>query len=189
LNDLDLFLSPAAPGKKREVAQIQGFDLYIKASGKAVTADYPFGQSHFPERFAALVGDEAHVMSLEVGAGWFDPRASVSPEATLLATMGSIAHGIHGHCYYIAHDGRDPSGSPYTFRSFFDEHGTPLPRLAVASSIHHFLAEHGSGLLMAHALYDDILFLTYQPYSRFMPADFLPGQVLPDPHRFLTSIG
>ncbi|WIG57748.1 MAG: Beta-galactosidase [Ktedonobacterales bacterium] len=189
INDLDIYLSPVAPGQKRGIAPVQGYDIYTKGSGHPSTADFPFAPAHDPERFHALIGPDATFISVEMGSGWFDPRARVKPEATVQATLGGVAHGTQGHSYYIAHDGRDPKGSPYTFHSFFGEQGTPTARLKAVASIHDFLAAHETSLLESAPCYSDALYLTYQPYARLMPGDYLPGQFLPDPLLYLESLG
>lgn len=189
INDLDIYLSPVAPARKRGLAQIQGYDIYTKGSGTPSTADMPFAPSHDPERFRALVGPEATFIAPEMGAGWFDPRARIKPEATVQATLGGVAHGLQGHSYYVAHDGRDPDGSPYTFHSLFDERGRPTGRLRAVARMHELLAAHEAELLASEAVYDDVLYLTYQPYARLLPDDYLPGQLLPDPLRYLEAFG
>jgi beta-galactosidase GanA len=189
VNDLDIYLSPAAPGEKAGLAEVQGYDIYTKASGQASTADLPFAPSHDPEKFRALVAPEAALISVEMGAGWFDPRARIKPEATVQATLGGVAHGIVGHSYYVAHDGRDPDGAPYTFHSFFDAKGESTARYEAVARIHALLAAHEAEVLDATACYDDIFYLTYQPYSRLMPGDYLPGGWLPDPLLYLEVLG
>lgn len=189
VNDLDIYLSPASPGAKAGIAQVQGYDVYSKASGKPSTADLPFAPSHDPERFRALVGPTAALVSVELGAGWFDPRARIKPEATVQATMGGVAHGIVGHSYYVVHDGRDPDGSPYEFHTLFDAQGHTTARYEAVARMHALLAAHEAEMLDAAACYDDILYLTYQPYARLMPGDYLPGQRLPDPLLYLEVFG
>ncbi|MFI5272456.1 MAG: beta-galactosidase [Ktedonobacterales bacterium] len=189
VNDLDIYLSPVAPARKAGLAQVQGYDIYTKGSGTPSTADMPFAPSHDPERFLALMRPETTFITPEMGAGWFDPRARIKPEATVQATIGGVAHGLQGHSYYVAHDGRDPDGSPYTFHSFFDIDGHPTPRLAAVAALHGFLAEHEQEVLAAQACYDDVLYLTYQPYARLMPGNYLPGQRLPDPLLYLEALG
>lgn len=189
LNDLDLNLSPGAPGRKHGLAAIQGYDIYTKASSASTTADFPFAPSNDPERWQAYLTPDTRLISVEMGAGWFDPRARIAPAATVQATLGGVAHGIKGHSYYVAHDGRDPSGAPYHFHTFFTEDGRPTERLRAVARMHSFLAEHERDLCLSEATYDPILYLTYQPYARLMPGDYLPGGLLPDPLLYLESLG
>jgi hypothetical protein len=189
INDLDLSLSPGVPSKKRGIAAIQGYDIYTKGSGYPSTADYPFAPAHDPERFSALIDPGSTLLSVELGAGWFDPRARVSTQATVQATLGGIAHGMQGHSYYIAHDGHDPSGSPYAFGSFFDADGRPSHRLDAVASIHAWIREHEAQIVASQPIASDILYVAYQPYARLMPGEYLPGQLLPDPLLYLEKLG
>lgn len=189
INDLDMYLSPVAPRTKRGVASIQGYDIYTKGSGTPSTTDFPFSSSHAPERFRALIGADSSFIAIEMGAGWFDPRARVKPEATVQATLGGIAHGLQGHSFYVVHDGHNPNGSPYSFHSLFTAEGQPTERFRAVAAMHEFTEAYEAEILTSQPLRSNILFLSYQPYARLMPGDYLPGRWLPDPLLFLEALG
>jgi hypothetical protein len=189
INEQATYLSPAHPGRKSALAEVYGFDLYTKGSGAAVTADFPFASSHYPALFNAYATAARPVACLELGAGWWDARARVANEATVQAMLGGVAHGVRGYALYIVHDGSDPEGAPYRFRTLLDEEGREQPRYAAVQGVQRFLAEYEQVVLASEQVYDAIAYLHYPPYTRFTPEEYLPRRVIQDPLQCMALLG
>ena len=189
LNEQASYLSPTHPGAKSPVADVYGFDLYTKSSGAPVTADFPFDSSHYPALFNAFATPERPSSCLELGAGWWDSRAKIASEATVQTMLGCVAHGVRGYDMYIAHDGKDPEGTAYHFQTLLDEEGREQPRYTAVRGVQDFLSTHEAQVLQSEEMTDSIAYLHYQPYSRFLPEDYLPRQIVQNPIRFLAGMG
>ncbi|HEY7125535.1 MAG TPA: alpha-amylase family protein [Ktedonobacterales bacterium] len=189
INEQATYLSPAHPARKSALAEVYGFDLYIKSSGAAVTADFPFASSQYPALFQAYATSERPSTCLELGAGWWDARARIANEATVQAMLGCVAHGVRGYALYVVQDGSDPEGAPYHFQTLLDEEGREQPRYAAVQGVQRFLAEHEQAVLQSEQVWDSIAYLHYQPYARFTPEEYLPRRVIQDPVQYLASLG
>ncbi len=189
INDQAPYLSPTHPGNKSLLADVYGFDLYTKSSGAPVTADFPFASSHYPALFNAYATPQRPSSCLELGAGWWDPRARIPNEATVQAMLGCVAHGVRGYALYIVQDGSDPEGGAYHFQSLLDEAGREQPRYYAVQGVHDFLQAHEQQVLQSEETWDDIAYLHYQPYTRFLPEEYLPRQAVQDPLQFLAGMG
>lgn len=189
INDQATYLSPTHPGNKSPVADVYGFDLYTKSSGAAVTADFPFASSHYSALFSAYATPERPSSCLELGAGWWDRRARIPNETTVQAMLGCVAHDVRGYAMYIVHDGKDPEGAAYRFQTLLDEQGNEQPRYEAVRGVQAFLQTHEQLVLQSEKTCDAIAYLHYQPSARFLPEDYLPRQIAPDPIQFLAGLG
>ncbi len=189
INEQAEYLSPSHPGNKAPIADVYGFDVYTKSSGASVTADFPFASSHDPALFRAFATPERPSSCLELGAGWWDSRAKIANEATVQAMLGCVAHSVRGYDMYIVHDGKDPEGAAYHFQALLDEAGREQPRYAAVRGVQEFLSAHESQILQSEEMTDAIAYLHYQPYSRFLPEDYLPRRIVQNPIRFLAGMG
>ncbi len=165
-----------------------GYDLYPKASSGSHTADFPFGGSLYPGIFSAYKTPERPVLALELGTGWFDPRAKVSDAAVVQNIFGAIAHGARGLCLFTVHDGREPTGEPYEFGAPLDELGRPTARYQVLSEVGRFLERYGDDLLAMEEVHDPVGFGVYFPNFRFAAHDYFHGTDQIDPHRYLAFL-
>jgi len=103
LNDPYLNQWPNRSPKKAHLATI-GYDIYSKfTTENTVTHDVPFALSFAPEFYASL-NEGRLLMGVEVGAGWFDPRVHVKPEATMQNAMISLMRGVRVLDFYLLHD-------------------------------------------------------------------------------------
>lgn len=181
--------SPAHISAKCQQVDFQGYDLYVKASGGEHVADFVFGGSIYPSLFKPYTSETRPLLALELGPGWLDPRARVSDAAVVQSIVCALAHGLKGYGIYPAHDGREASGQAYQFGSPLDERGEPTARYDTLQRLHAFLREHESSLLESEELYSPIGYLNYYPNDRFVPEDFILGQRLLDPTRYLAFMG
>lgn len=189
INEQATFLSPANAAEKAKITDFYGYDLYIKASGGAFTADSPFLASTTNTLFQNFAAAEKPLTCFEMGAGWWDARGRVDNEATLQSIMTGIAHGMRGHFLYTVHDGKDPEGAEYRFQTLLGLNGEKLPRYEAVERIHSFLANRQRDLVHAEPEYDSVAFLYYQPYTRFQPSEYFFSQALPDPMKYLAFLG
>ncbi|HEV2126556.1 MAG TPA: beta-galactosidase, partial [Chloroflexota bacterium] len=114
VNEAGEYLSPQNPRLKSTAADFYGYDTYTKLTGAPHTADFPFASSHNPLRFQQFTSATSPLTCWELGTGWWDWRANVSPAATAQVFGAALAHGLKGYNLYAAQDGRDPGG--YLFR-------------------------------------------------------------------------
>ncbi|MGH2353922.1 MAG: beta-galactosidase [Chloroflexota bacterium] len=175
------YLSPQNPRLKSPVAQLYGYDSYVKVTGSAQTADFPFASSHHPLRFQPFANDAQPLTCWELGAGWWDWRARVSPAATVQSLGAGLAHGLKGYNLYAAQDGRDPGDYVFHFGGLLDEDGQPTARLEALARLQAFVARHEDELTASAELQDPIAYLEYQPYTRLTPEDCRPVPELPVP--------
>lgn len=195
-NDSANFIPPINPAHKvaTGVADLPGYDLYVKMSGRPTVLDYPWGSACAPGYFRAVTPPGRPLLAWEIGAGWFDRRAQAG-DLTLLNNLGgSLAHGLQGFSLYIAHDGVEATGHPYAYRTVLDAAGNPGPRYAMMARLLRFLGEYEADLLAAAppgpppGTPGVLGFAFHYPDFRFGPADFLPGVGLPDPVRVLALV-
>jgi hypothetical protein len=165
-----------------------GYDIYPKASPGKFTADFPFAGSLYPGMFSAYRTPERPTLAVELGTGWFDPRTKVSDIAIAQNIFGSLAHGARGLCLFPMHDGREPSGEPYSFGAPIDEMGKPTTRYQLVSDVGRFLARWGDDLLAMDEVYDPVGFGIYFPNFRYAAQDYFHGTEQVDPHRYLAFL-
>lgn len=184
-------LSPQNPRLKAPVAELYGYDSYIKVTGSKHTADFPWASSHHPLRFQSFLGAAQPLTSWELGTGWWDWRAQVSPAATVQTLGAGLAHGLQAYNLYAAQDGRDPGKYVFQFGGLLDETGRPTRRLEALSRLQAFAAAHEAELVESVEVQDPIAFLEYQPYTRLAPEDCLPLPIsgLLEPLRYFAKWG
>jgi hypothetical protein len=187
VNEPAEYLSPSNPRVKAPVADFYGYDSYIKVTGSTHTADFPFASSHHPLRFQQFESDGRPLTCWELGAGWWDWRARVSPAATIQTLGAGLAHGLKGWNVYVAQDGRDPGGFLFHFDGLLDESGRPSARYEALARLQRFAAEHEADLTASTEFRDPIAYLEYQPYTRLTPEDCLPVPGLIEPLRYFAS--
>jgi hypothetical protein len=190
-NEPGEYLSPQNPRLKAPVAEMYGYDSYVKVTGSARTADFPWASSHHPLRFQQFAGGARPLTCWELGAGWWDWRAQVAPAATVQTLGAGLAHGLKGYNLYTAQDGHDPGGYTYRFGGLLDAQGRPTARLDAVARFHDFAAAHEAELTASIELQDPIVFLDYQPYTRLAPEDCLPLPIsgLLEPMRYFAKWG
>lgn len=189
INEPAMYLSPSNPQLKEPIGDIYAYNLYIKATGKPVIADFPFSNSQYPALFNAYTSKSKPLFCGELGSGWFDMRAKIPNESTLQVTMGAIAHGIKGFCLFPTHDGIEPDGKIYNFNSIIDYQGNTTSRYDLVSKVNKFIIDNEENLLASTELYDSIAILTYFHNFRFIPDDYLPFQIFPDPIKYMAFLG
>lgn len=165
-----------------------GYDIYPKASPGRFVADFPFASSLYPGIFSAYRTPTRPTLALELGTGWFDPRARVSDAAVVQNIFGSLAHGARGICLFTTHDGIEPSGEPYEFGGPIDGTGRPTTRYALISGVGTFLARWGDELLGMEEIKDPVGFGIYFPSFRYAADDYFSGSEQVDPHRYLEFL-
>jgi hypothetical protein len=202
-NEAAYFLSPSNPARKAITpgVELYGYDLYLKLSAAPVPADYPWAATYVPALFRAFTPTTRPLLCWELGAGWFDPRARTDDTILVQNLAGGVAHGLQGFSLYIAQDGVEANGQPYTYGTIWDHTGQPGPRHAITARLLAFLQEHEATLLQgtegepADAPKSKIQnpkslvgFAYYYPDTRFAAGDYLPGQTLQDPSRALAGL-
>jgi hypothetical protein len=187
-NEQGLQHSPLHAQGRAATIDYVGYDIYPKASPARHTADFPFGASLYPGMFSSYQAPDRPVLALEIGTGWFDPRAHVSDAAVVQSIFGGLAHGARGLCLFTTHDGREPTGEPYDFGAPLDEFGRPTGRYRVVSGVGRFLERWGDALLDTTEVHDPVGFGIYFPNFRFDSADYFRGTDQIDPHRYLTFL-
>ncbi|MEW6095454.1 MAG: alpha-amylase family protein [bacterium] len=189
INDSATYLSPSNPEFKEPIGDIYGYDLYIKATGKPHTSDFPFSNSQYPALFKAYTSTLKPLFCSELGSGWFDRRAKVSNEATLQVMMGSIAHGVKGFCLFPVHDGVEADGKIYNFNSILDYQGNLTSRYDLVTKVNKFIVDNEQALISSADIHDPIAILTYFDNFRFTPEDYLPFQIFPEPIKYMAFLG
>jgi hypothetical protein len=165
-----------------------GYDIYPKASPGKFVADFPFASSLYPGIFSAYRTPTRPTLALELGTGWFDPRAHVTDAAVVQNIFGSLAHGARGICLFTMHDGREPSGEPYDFGGPLDGSGRPTSRYGLVGGVGTFLARWGDELLAMEEIKDPVGFGIYFPSFRYAADDYFSGSEQVDPHRYLEFL-
>ena len=189
INEPAEYLSPGNPRLKRELADFYGYDTYTKLTGGAHTADFPWAGSQHALRFQQFEGETSPLTCWELGTGWWDWRAKVSPAATLQTYMGGLAHGLRGYNLYAAQDGSDPGGFSFKMGGLLDESGAATERYDLVARLQAFVARHEEELSASVEVRDPIAYLEYLPYARLTPeASFpvpMPGLI--EPLRYFAS--
>lgn len=189
INEPATYLSPSNPELKEPISDIYGYNLYIKATGKSSTTDFPFSNSQYPALFKAYTSKSKPLFCTELGSGWFDRRAIVSNETTLQVMMGAMAHGVKGFCLFPAHDGVEPDGKIYNFNSILDYQGNPTSRYDLVTRINKFILNNEESLISSTEIHDPIAILTYFDNFRLTKEDYLPFQIFPDPIKYMAFLG
>lgn len=189
VNEAAEFLSPQNPRLKAPVGDFYGYDIYTKLSGSGHTADFPFASSLNPLRFQPYAGPARPLTCWELGTGWWDWRAKVAPAATSQVLGAGLAHGMKGYNLYAAQDGRDPGGFAFRIGGLLDEDGQPTGRLDVVARWQTFIAHHEAELAASTEVFDPVVYLDYQPYTRLTPETsfVLPMPGLVEPSRYFTN--
>ena len=189
VNEPAEYLSPQNPRLKSAAGDFYGYDTYTKLSGGQHTADFPWAGSHHPLRFQQFASETSPLTCWELGTGWWDWRARVSPAATLQTFAAGLAHGMRGYNLYAAQDGTDPGGYDFKIGGLLDTTGAPTERLDLVARLQTFVAHHEAELIVSEEVRDSIAYLEYQPYSRLTPeACFpLPMPGLIEPLRYFAA--
>jgi hypothetical protein len=197
-NDSANFIPPINPARKLAagVAELPGYDLYVKMTGAPPATDYPWGSACASAYFRAITPPALPLLAWELGAGWFDPRARLSDAALLNSLVGALAQGLQGFALYTAHDAVEVTGHPYNYQTVLDAAGQPGPRYAIMQRLLAFLQTHEAALLAAappgpprDSDGTPILgFAFHYADFRFTPEDFLPLIGLQDPARILALV-
>ena len=189
-NEQGIQHSPLHGDPDDPTAQIDfvGYDIYPKASPGKFVADFPFASSLYPGIFSAYRTPERPTLAIELGTGWFDPRAHVSDAAVVQNIFGSLAHGARGLCLFTVHDGREPSGEPYDFGGPLDLTGRPTSRYALIGGVGEFLRRWGDDLLAMEEIKDPVGYGIYFPSFRYAAGDYFSGTEQVDPHHYLTFL-
>ncbi|HET7768331.1 MAG TPA: beta-galactosidase [Chloroflexota bacterium] len=174
INEPAEYLSPQHPRLKRETADFYGYDTYTKLTGGEHTADFPWAGSQHALRFQQFAGEAQPLTCWELGTGWWDWRAKVSPAATLQTFMGGLAHGLRGYNLYSAQDGSDPGGFAFKIGGLLDETGATTERYDLVARLQSFVARHEEELTASEEVRDPIAYLEYQPYARLTPESAFP---------------
>ncbi|HMA33004.1 MAG TPA: beta-galactosidase, partial [Chloroflexia bacterium] len=116
-NDSANFIPPINPARKiaTGVADLPGYDLYVKMTGHTPATDYPWGSACAAAYFRAVTPPALPLLCWELGAGWLDPRARTGDAALANSLLGSLAQGLQGFSLYIAHNGVEADGHRYTY--------------------------------------------------------------------------
>ncbi len=176
------------PADPRAQIDFVGYDVYPKASPARFLADFPFASSLYPGIFSAYRTPERPTIALELGTGWFDPRARVSDAVVVQNIFGSLAHSARGICLFTVHDGKEPSGEPYDFGGPLDPTGRPTSRYGLIGGVGTFLTRWGEDLLGMEEIHDPVGFSIYFPSFRYAADDYFAGSEQVDPHRYLTFL-
>ena len=207
-NDSGYFQSPSAPSIKARTPglDLYGYDLYVKMSGTAVPADFPWAATVVPARFRALTPPDQPLLCWELGTGWFDPRSRTDDTVLVQILAGGLAHGLGGFSFYVAQDGVDPDGSVYAYQTIWNQDGAPGPRHAIAARL---LGVGDWGLGAGDAAIHEpdpeskiqnhqppnpnpptptVGVACYGPDARWAAEDFLPGLSVPEPARVFAGL-
>ncbi|HEU5316194.1 MAG TPA: beta-galactosidase, partial [Chloroflexota bacterium] len=189
VNEPAEYLSPQHPRLKAQTADFYGYDVYSKLTGGPHTHDFPWAGSHHALRFQQFAADERPLTCWEMGTGWWDWRAKVSPAATLQVYAAGLAHGLKGYNLYAGQDGTDPGGFVFKIGGLLDESGAPTERLEIVARLQSFVARHEDELVASVEVRDPIAYLEYVPYARLTPETCFPVPVpgLIEPLRYFAS--
>lgn len=160
LNDVWLPGWPNHYAKKNAVAPT-GFDIYPKFIRVATPLDQPYAISFVPKMYQAMLKG-GPLFAPEIGAGWLDVGVKVPVIATLQKMMAAYLRGSQGNVLYPLHEGEDPDGSKYLFRSPFTNGGERAERMEVVEALGHFRRDWGSLLAESREVSSPIGILHYQ---------------------------
>lgn len=160
LNDVWLPTWPNHFAKKNAVAPV-GFDMYPKFIRVSTPLDQPYALSFVPKMYQSMLKG-GPLMGPEIGAGWLDVGVKVPVIATLEKMMASYLRGSQGNILYPLHEGEDPDGSKYLFRSPFTHGGERSERMAVVEALGQFCRDWGTLLAASEELDSPVGLLHYQ---------------------------
>jgi hypothetical protein len=160
LNDVWLPSWPNHFAKKNAVAPV-GFDMYPKFIRVSTPLDQPYALSFVPKMYGSMLKG-GPLMGPEIGAGWLDVGVKVPVIATLEKMMVSYLRGSQGNVLYPLHEGEDPDGSKYLFRSPFTSAGERSERMAVVEALGSFRKDWGPLLAASTELASPVGILHYQ---------------------------
>lgn len=160
LNDVWLPSWPNHFAKKNAVAPV-GFDMYPKFIRVSTPLDQPYAISFVPKMYQSMLAG-GPLMGPEIGAGWLDVGVKVPVIATLQKMMASYLRGSQGNILYPLHEGEDPDGSKYIFRSPFTHGGERSERMEVVEALGQFRADWGNLLAASEEVRSPIGILHYQ---------------------------
>lgn len=166
LNDPYLCHWPHHSIKKSKIAPI-GYDTYPKFSTDNSTNDLPFTLSYATEFFNSFSKDFPTI-GAEVGAGWFDPRVTVKPEATMQLSMLSIIRNTKILAYYLLQDCVEHDGYEWIFKAPIDVKGNITPRYEAVKEVGLFLKEYSNLICNSEEIYSPIGLGIYIPHMRDM---------------------
>jgi hypothetical protein len=203
-NEAGYFQSPSAPGAKARTPglDLYGYDLYVKMSGTAVPADFPWAASVIPALFRALAPAGRPLLCWELGTGWFDPRSRTDDTVLVQNLAGGLAQGLQGYSLYTVQDGVEADGHIYAYQTLWDQDGQPGPRHAIAARLlgildfGFWILDSGTGEKSSETdpqskiqnPKSKIGFAFYGPDARFAAEDYLPGQALQEPGRVFAGL-
>ncbi len=196
-NDSANFIPPINPAHKiaAGVSDLPGYDVWVKTSGQASVTDYPWGSACAPAYFRAITPPDLPLLCWQVGADWPDPRSRAGDLALRNNLIGNLAQGMQGFSLYIAHDGVEPDGHRYGYKTVLGAAGQPGPRHAEMARLLAFMRDHEADLLAADPpgpVPDGPLpvlgFAFHFPDFRFTSDDFLPVVGQQDPVRVLALV-
>lgn len=160
LNDVWLPGWPNHYAKKNAVAPV-GFDIYPKFIRVATPLDQPYAISFVPKMYQSMLKG-GPLIAPEIGAGWLDVGVKVPVIATLQKMMAAYLRGSKCNILYPLHEGEDPDGSKYIFRSPFTHGGERSDRMEVVEALGHFCRDWGTLLAESEELTSPIGILHYQ---------------------------
>ncbi|HEY9900629.1 MAG TPA: alpha-amylase family protein [Pantanalinema sp.] len=160
LNDVWFPSWPNHFAKKNRVAPV-GFDLYPKFIRVSTPLDQPYAISFVPKMYRAMLRG-GPLMAPEIGAGWMDVGVKVPVIATLQKMMASYLRGSQCNILYPLHEGQDPDGSKYLYRSPFNHKGERSERMAVVEALGQFRKDWGRLLADSEEVSSPVGILYYQ---------------------------
>ncbi len=196
-NDSANFIPPINPAHKiaANVSDLPGYDLWVKTGNQPTATDYPWGSACAPAYFRAVTPPALPLLCWQLGIGWSDPHSQAGDLALRNNLLGNLAHGMMGFSFYLAQDGIEADGHPYTYGSVLDAAGQPGPRYSETARLLAFIREYEADLLAAAPLgppadsVEPVLgFAFHFPDFRFTADDFLPGMGLQDPVRVFALV-
>lgn len=164
LNDVWMPSWPNHFVKKNKVAPV-GFDMYPKFIRVATPLDQPFVPSWVPRMYAAAL-EGGPLMGAEIGAGWLDEGVKVPVVSTLQKMVVSYLRGSKANILYPLHEGEDPDGSRYVFRSPFSHAGERSTRMEVVDALGKFREDWGTMLATSEPLNSPVGIVHVQEASR-----------------------
>ncbi len=160
LNDVWLPSWPNHFAKKNTVAPV-GFDMYPKFIRVSTPLDQPYAISFVPKMYQSMLKG-GPLMGPEIGAGWLDVGVKVPVVATLQKMMATYLRGSKGNILYPLHEGEDPEGYKYIFRSPFTHAGERSERMEVVEALGTFCRDWGTLLATSEEATSPIGILHYQ---------------------------
>jgi len=164
LNDTWLPAWPNHVRKKNAVAPV-GYDIYPKFIRVASPLDQPYAISFVPKMFAAMQS-RGPLIAPEIGAGWLDVGVKVPVVATFQKMLASYLRGSQANILYPLHEGEDPDGHRYLFRSPFNHRGERSERMEVVEALGTFRQDWGRLIARSEELHSPVGILHHQDGTR-----------------------